>query len=166
MRDCLLLLGADLGAPAAQLAQAEERIAQRTGTVLARSRDHWTTPWGFAGEQNFLNRALLLRTELPPEDLMTVLLEIERDLGRRREKERGYASRTIDIDILLYDDLMLRTDVLEVPHRLMHQREFALSPAADVAPGMVHPGAKCSVIDLLGDLRHQVGSHAHTDART
>src|SRR5690606_12633485 len=88
----LLLLGGNTGDPTATLGLAEAMIAREAGGVLARSRDHWTEPWGFEDSRLFLNRALLMETTLPPEALMRTLLRIERELGRERGSER-YAAR-------------------------------------------------------------------------
>ncbi len=154
-RDALLLLGGNLGDPCATLTRAAELIGERTGMLVAQSRDHWTEPWGFEAEQLFLNRALIARTSLSPSDLLTALLKIEHELGRRRSGESGYTSRTIDIDILLLQDVTLSTTLLTLPHPRMHQRWFALAPSADVAPGWRHPLLGRTILELLNDLRPQ-----------
>ncbi|NUQ15281.1 MAG: 2-amino-4-hydroxy-6-hydroxymethyldihydropteridine diphosphokinase, partial [Flavobacteriales bacterium] len=113
--EVLLLLGADQGDVRATFARAEAAIDARCGTVLARSRDHWTEPWGFAGPALFLNRALLVATALSPSRLMEALLAIEQGLGRVRGGT-GYASRTLDIDILLWQDRRIDLPGVQVPH--------------------------------------------------
>ncbi len=148
----LLLLGGNTGDPTATLGLAEAMIAREAGGVLARSRDHWTEPWGFEDSRLFLNRALLMETTLPPETLMRTLLRIERELGRERGSER-YAARSIDIDILLLNGQVIGTEALTVPHPRMHERAFALEPAADIAPQWVHPLLHRTVLELLNDLR-------------
>jgi 2-amino-4-hydroxy-6-hydroxymethyldihydropteridine diphosphokinase len=114
-------------------------------------------PWGFADERLFLNQALLVDSELAPDDLMRACLEIERGLGRVRSEapagQKVYEARTIDIDVLLMGDRVIRTAVLDVPHPRMHERAFALSPAADVVPGWVHPVLRRSVLSLLHDAK-------------
>lgn len=150
--EALLLLGGNVGDPVVTLSEAEARIADRAGTVLSRSRDHWTEPWGFEDERLFLNRALILGTALDPQGLMTVLLEIESELGRTRHEARRYASRTIDIDILLIEGSIIDLPSLRVPHPRMHERRFALAPAADIAPAWVHPLLNRTVLQLLNDL--------------
>lgn len=151
--DALLLLGGNVGDPAATLRQAEVLIAQRCGEVSARSRDHWTEPWGFEDDRLFLNRAVLLRSTLGPVELLTELLAIERELGRVREATARYSARTIDIDILLIGDLVITDPRLTVPHPRMHERRFALAPAADIVPLWVHPLRGRTVLQLLFDLR-------------
>jgi 2-amino-4-hydroxy-6-hydroxymethyldihydropteridine diphosphokinase len=150
----LLLLGGDRGPVQDTLARARLLLSERAGAVLATSRDHWTEPWGFQDEALFLNKAILLRTTLSPEALLEVVLGIERDLGRVRTVEAGYGPRTIDIDILLHGGHVIDAPHLGIPHPLMHRRHFALAPAADVAPGMVHPVTGRTVLGMLDDLRN------------
>lgn len=150
--EVLLLLGADQGDVRSTFARAEEAIAARCGPVLARSRDHWTEPWGFAGPALFLNRALLIGTALAAEVLMDRLLGIERELGRVRGGE-GYASRCIDIDILLWGAERIDRPGVQVPHPRLHERAFALAPAADLLPLTVPPGRDRTLLQLLDDRR-------------
>lgn len=150
--EALLLLGGDLGDVRATLDRAIGALRKEAGTVLAVSRDHWTEPWGFAGQGLFLNRAVVLRTTLSPEGLMRTLLAIEGTLGRTRTAGQGPASRPVDIDILLMGDTVMDTPGLVLPHPRMHLRRFALAPAADVAPSAVHPVSRRTVLGLLGDL--------------
>lgn len=150
--EAILLLGGDLGDVGPTLARATGSIAERGGRVLAISRDHWTRPWGFQGEGLFLNRALRILPGRSPEELLSVLLDIEQELGRIRSGQ-GYRSRTVDIDILLWGDRVLHLPQLEIPHPRMHLRRFALAPVADVAPWAVHPVLGRTVLQLLDDLR-------------
>lgn len=154
--ESVLLIGGNAGDPPAMLARAEAIIDERIGRIVARSRDHWTEPWGFVDERLFLNRALLLRTVLEPTALLDGLLGIERALGRVRDRTVRYAPRGIDIDILLIGEAVIDLPQLQVPHPRMHQRAFALSPAADIAPNWKHPVLHRTVLQLLNDLRHPV----------
>lgn len=151
--EALLLLGGDLGDVRRTLDLATQALAAQAGTLLAQSRDHWTLPWGFQGKGLFLNRAVLLRTALSPQDLMDLMLRIEKDLGRVRSNAPGYSSRTVDIDLLSMGDTVLNTPSLVLPHPRMHERAFALAPAADVVPSAIHPLLQRSVLQLLNDLR-------------
>lgn len=155
--EALLLLGGNLGDVKGAFSVAESMIGHPTGRIgagiLARSRDHWTEPWGFSDERLFLNRALLVSTTLEPLELLGELLTIERALGRNRCEEGRYASRTIDIDILLIGDQVIDLPGLVVPHPRMHERAFALEPAADIVPEWVHPVLGRGVMEMLSDLR-------------
>lgn len=150
--ETLLLLGGDLGDVPNTLDKARTLLSRHVGEVLATSRDHWTRPWGFVGQGLFLNRAILVRTQLPPTDLLDAVLGIETRLGRVREEGKGYASRVVDIDILLYGDAQIDRPELRIPHPLMHLRRFALAPAVDIAPGFAHPGMGKSLRQLLVEL--------------
>lgn len=151
--ELLLLLGGNLGDPRTTLAAAEAALVSVLGPVVARSRDHWTEPWGFVHGALFLDRALLFRTDLGPQRVLEHALAIEHALGRERVAGEGYRARTIDIDILLVGEQVLDTPDLQVPHPRMHLRGFALAPAADIAPGMRHPVLDRTVWRLLNDLR-------------
>lgn len=152
----VLLLGGNLGEVSATLAAAERAIGERAGNIVARSRDHWTLPWGFTDDRLFLNRALLIDTDLQPRALLHLLLGIEAGLGRVRSNEPGYQARTIDIDILLFGDRIVEEEDLGIPHPRLHERAFALAPAADIVPHWSHPILHRTVLELLSDL-HRIG---------
>jgi len=131
------------------LQQAIEGIAMRVGTIVDIAPIYETPSWGFSGEA-FLNTCLLCRTFLSPEQVMLQLLQIEQELGRERmPHSKGYQSRTIDLDILFYDDEVIHTDMLTVPHPLLHQRKFVLKPLANIDDLKVHPVLKKTVAELL-----------------
>jgi 2-amino-4-hydroxy-6-hydroxymethyldihydropteridine diphosphokinase len=150
--DVILLLGGNVGEPIATLGRAEELIGERLGKVLARSRDHWTEPWGFADDRLFLNRALLISTEHEPRAVLNACLDIEHALGRKRSAAPGYTARTIDIDLLFFGDHVADEPGLHIPHPRVHERAFALGPVADIAPALLHPTLHRSVLDLLNDV--------------
>lgn len=152
--EAVLLLGGNLGDLPATFISAETLLNKRIGTVLASSRDHWTEPWGFTDERLFLNRALLVRSDLDPTALLEGVLGIERELGRVRDPAIRYSARTIDIDILLLGDRVIDLPHLQIPHPHMHERAFALAPAADISPNWTHPILHRTVLQLLNDLRH------------
>jgi 2-amino-4-hydroxy-6-hydroxymethyldihydropteridine diphosphokinase len=142
-----------MGDPRGTFALAEARIGERIGPILARSRDHWTMPWGFTDDRLFLNRALLVRTRLTPKAVMEQALAIEQEGGRVRTPGSGYAARTLDIDLLLAEDQVIDEPGLTVPHPRLHQRYFALAPLADIVPLHLHPVLHRTVLDLLNDVR-------------
>lgn len=150
--DVVLLLGGNVGEPIATLGRAEALVGERVGRVFARSRDHWTEPWGFADPRLFLNRALLVSTELGPRAALNACLDIERAMGRTRSAEPGFTARNIDIDLLFFGDQVVDEPGLHVPHPRVHERAFALGPVADIAPGLLHPTLHRTVLDLLNDV--------------
>jgi 2-amino-4-hydroxy-6-hydroxymethyldihydropteridine diphosphokinase len=149
----VILLGGNMGDPKAALDPAERAIGERIGTVLARSRDHWSPPWGFIDERLFLNRALLVRSGMSPGSLMGECLRIEREQGRVRPADGAMEARPIDIDILAVENEVIDTPTLIVPHPRLEQRRFALAPMADVWPSWPHPRSGLTVLQLLDDLR-------------
>ena len=131
-------LGSNLGNREAVLLQAIKLIDERVGQVLRRSSFIETEPWGFESEHRFLNAAVCCETALSPRQVLQATQQIERDLGKRkchatkRQKEINYQDRPIDIDILLYDDLIVDEPDLKIPHPLMHQREFVMRPLNEI----------------------------------
>jgi 2-amino-4-hydroxy-6-hydroxymethyldihydropteridine diphosphokinase len=101
--------------------------------LVARSSDYRTPPWGVTDQPPFVNAAIAVATSLPPRDLFARAVGIERALGRERSKERRWGPRTIDIDLLAYDDLVLRDEELTLPHPRLFERAFVLVPLAEIA---------------------------------
>ena len=137
MSNAYLLTGGNLGNRQKSLEQAKALIEKQCGPVLAASSLYETAAWGKTNQPAFLNQALLIETHLPPGLLLKELLQIEAACGRIR-KER-YGPRLIDIDILLYDDLVMQTGFLTIPHPRLAERRFALEPLAAIAPELLHP---------------------------
>lgn len=139
-----------MGDKVALLAEARERIGAMCGSVTAASPLYESEPWGFDADSWFVNQALELTTAINPYLLLLMLLNIERDLGRRRNgMKKGYASRPIDIDILYYDDLVADTADLVLPHPRLQERRFVLLPLCDIAPELVHPVLGLTQRELL-----------------
>lgn len=153
--EVLLSLGGNMGDVPSTMDAAIARLGERCGRVVCVSRSHITDPVGFLDDRPFLNKAVLLRTALPALELLKVCLDVERELGRDRSEVRERPGpRRIDIDLLLYGNAVAKGPDLELPHPRMTQRYFALAPAADVAPGMVHPSTGLTILELLGRLPH------------
>lgn len=152
VRDVVLLLGADLGDPVRQCAAAEQAIGERIAPVVARSRDHWTKPWGFEADTLFLNRALLLSTAIAPALLLETCLAIETSMGRERMADGSVTSRLIDIDILLIGTEVVESASLVVPHPRLALRHFALAPLCDLLPDWRHPRSRRTALQLLNAL--------------
>ena len=144
-----LALGTNIGNKRRNMITAAALLAERVGDVLALSGFYETEPWGFQSENTFLNAALQLDTSLSPIELLKATQEIEIEMGRTQKSNGAYHDRIIDIDILLYEDLVLQTPELTLPHPLMHERLFVMEPLAEIAPNVIHPVFKKPVISLL-----------------
>ena len=144
-----LALGTNIGNKRRNMITAAALLAERVGDVLALSGFYETEPWGFQSENTFLNAALQLETALSPLELLKATQEIEIEMGRTQKSNGAYHDRIIDIDILLYEDLVLQTPELTLPHPLMHERLFVMGPLAEIAPNVIHPVFKKPVISLL-----------------
>ena len=143
-----IALGSNLGDKQAYLDQAVQKLSQARGCAVETVSDFIITPpYGGVEQDDFLNGALKLRTLLPPQELLDLLHEIEADAHRKREIHWG--PRTLDLDILLYDDLVLDSPELHIPHIEMHKRDFVLKPLAKIAPWVRHPIYQKTVAQLL-----------------
>ena len=126
-------LGSNLGDKEWNLSEAIRLIGEKVGEVLRQSSFIETEPWGFESENRFLNAVILCQTTKTPREVLEITQQIERDMGRRQKSVSiGYADRTIDIDILLYDDLTIDEPDLKIPHPLMYQRDFVMRPLKEI----------------------------------
>ncbi len=139
MARAFIALGANLGRPGVQVQRALELLALLPQSWLVKhSRLYSSSPVGFADQPDFVNAVAELETRLSPDALMESLFAIEALLGRMRTFKN--APRTLDLDLLLYDDLIVRSPDLILPHPRMHERAFVLVPLAEIAPDAVIPG--------------------------
>lgn len=150
MQHIYLSMGSNLGRREEHLKRALDLIRERVGQPESLSRIYETEAWGFSSSSNFYNCCISLRSDLAPQPLMERLLEIEQDMGRRREG-KGYSDRIIDIDLLLYGDSCINTPGLTVPHPSMAQRKFVLAPLAEIAGRVVHPVSGKDILSMLGE---------------
>lgn len=126
-------LGSNLGERERYVAEAVARIGERVGQVVRQSSLYVTEPWGFRSVHPFVNAVVCCQTSLTPRQLLCATQQIERELGRRHKSHDGaYEDRTIDIDILLYDDLRVDEPDLQIPHPLMYEREFVMQPLREI----------------------------------
>jgi 2-amino-4-hydroxy-6-hydroxymethyldihydropteridine diphosphokinase len=143
-------IGSNLGDREENLRRAVELLSAEEGIdVIAVSEVRETEPVGPVEQDPFLNGAVRIETDLAPRELLERLLAVEQRLGRVREERWG--PRTIDLDLLLYDDVSVDEPGLTVPHPRLHERRFALEPLADLAPSLKIPG-KGSISALLAEL--------------
>lgn len=137
-KSVFLSIGSNLGKREFLLQKAIFEIGKKIGEITQVSNVYETPSWGFdAGK--FLNACLEIRTLLTPDELLCQILAIEASLGRERTKEKGYQSRTLDIDIIYYEKEIISTEHLTVPHPKMQDRKFILKPLVDISPQFYHP---------------------------
>jgi len=148
MKIIFLGIGTNLGNRGKNLEQAVARIGQSIGRVLISSSIFQTEPWGFQSEKDFLNMAVKIETELAPHVLLEKIQAIESVMGRVRGPEH-FSSRLIDIDILLYDDIIIDEENLKIPHALLQERRFVLVPLCEIAHTLIHPVLKKTIEELL-----------------
>lgn len=149
-----LALGSNLGDRHLNLQLAVGMIAYRIGPIKCISSLVETPAMDFEGG-DFYNACLGVETALPPEEVLNILLEIEVFLGRKKRKGDGYQSRAIDLDLLLYDEFILSSDVLSIPHPRMLDRNFVLAPLAEIASNHIHPLAKKNIRELYQNCTDQ-----------
>lgn len=123
--------------------------------VLRTSKWYETAPWKMEDAPDFINLVAEVETLLSPEDLLELCLSIERKLGRRRDQRVGYASRTIDLDLLLYGDAVVQKPYLVVPHPGLADRKFVIQPLCDLVPAYRHPVLGRTLAELYADCLDQ-----------
>ena len=159
----IVLTGCNIEPKQELLIRAAEMLHQRVGRVVAHSDIHYSEAWGFEADELFANMALELQTTLEPLEVLDLTQAIEQELGRDRAKEKvakavsgeRYGSRTMDIVLMFYDDEVIQSERLTIPHPLMQEREFALRPMAEIAPERLHPTLGRSIKQMLEDIEKE-----------
>jgi 2-amino-4-hydroxy-6-hydroxymethyldihydropteridine diphosphokinase len=147
MNIVFLQLGSNLGDRELLLQNAIVSIEEIVGEVVKKSKVYESTPWRVEGQENYLNQILKVKTKLQADNVLIKILEIEKNLGSLKLEKWG--ERLIDIDIIFYNDFIIETAELCVPHKHMHERLFVLTPLYDIAPDVVHPKYNKTVDELL-----------------
>jgi 2-amino-4-hydroxy-6-hydroxymethyldihydropteridine diphosphokinase len=147
MNQVFLQLGSNLGEREHLLFSATTLINDKIGNVVSKSKVYESTPWRVEGQENYLNQIVKIDTEFTPELTLQFALEIEEKLGRVRIEKWG--ERLIDIDIIFFNDEIIETSDLCIPHKHMHERNFVLEPLNEIASDYMHPKYKKTIAELL-----------------
>lgn len=151
MHTAYVAFGSNIGEKESYIKRALEKIEERGMKIIKVSSIYETEPYGVLDQDSFLNGVVKIETNLTPEDLIGELLNIEKQLDRVRERRWG--PRTIDLDIIFYDDLIINEKDLIIPHKDMENREFVLKPLCDIDENFIHPVLKKSVRELYDRLK-------------
>lgn len=147
-------LGTNLGNKKENLERAIKQINEQIGRIISRSSFYDTTPWGFQSENRFLNAVVKVETNLTPEKLLDITQTLEKQAGRTGKTDaQGYSDRLIDIDILFFNNIILKNELLEIPHPQIQKRDFVLLPLVEIAPDLRHPVLHRTMRDLLQQLQ-------------
>ena len=148
-----LSLGSNIGDRLGYVQQAASILGTTKDIrIIATSSFYETEPWQMDSPNWFVNAIVQISTSLTPEELLIVINRIESQLGRERCEKREYTDRTIDIDILFYDDKIMNTEKLTIPHKFFHRRACMLVPMLEIAQDFVHPLFKKTISELYDEL--------------
>lgn len=164
MSRVVLLTGSNAPQSESVLHRTAQILARRIGSLECASQIYYSEPWGFHSERMFANQALLFTTTLSPVEVLDEALGAEQEVGRDRAQEQveksltgeRYASREVDVDVMFYDDEVINTPRLMVPHPLLHVREFALQPLCEVMADYRHPVLGRELKDIYEELKGAV----------
>ena len=157
MNNAYLLIGGNLGDRLANLNNAIQKIELHCGKIISSSAIYETAAWGFTEQPPFFNQALQVKTALSATELMQQLLSIELSLGRERLLPLG--PRTIDLDIIYFNNEIIQNDIVSIPHPRMEQRNFVLIPLNEIAPTYLHPVLNIPTSTLLKQCKDE--SHVY-----
>ena len=148
MSKVVLLIGGNLGNRYDNIIKTCDLIESNIGDIIKKSKIYETEAWGFESEKSFLNQVLIVNSNYTPQQCLNKINKIEEQLGRVRGSEK-WISRTMDIDILFYNNEVINTDDLTIPHKHISERLFTLKPLNDLLPDYIHPVNKNTVSELL-----------------
>jgi len=148
MHKIFLSAGGNLNNTKKKFEQLFSLLQDKVGKIILQSSYYQSDAWEFESEHPFINVALCLQTELSPFELLKVTQSIEKELGRTEKTKTFYQDRTMDIDIIFYDNEIIKTQNLEIPHPKMQMRNFVLVPLSEIAPNFVHPVLKKDIASI------------------
>lgn len=148
MHKITILLGSNQGNRKELIMKAIQLLEIKLGKCQKVSSIYESETWGFEADTAFLNQVLMFDSPLKPEEILQIGLDAEKELGRTRN-EGGYASRTMDIDLLFYDNQIIEEENLQIPHPRLHLRRFTLEPLVEIMPSFIHPRLKKDMRELL-----------------
>jgi 2-amino-4-hydroxy-6-hydroxymethyldihydropteridine diphosphokinase len=151
-----LLIGTNLGNKFKNLEYACNELHTNAGYLFKVSSIYRSDAWGYASDNYFLNAAVCLQTQLSPIKLLDVTKEIEKNCGRKEKTSASYQDRILDIDILLYEDVICNSAILSIPHPRFHLRRFTLKPLAEIAPDVIAPTFDKNISMLLKECSDQI----------
>ena len=149
MNTVYLQLGSNIGKREQLLSNAADKISERIGKVHVRSKVYESTPWRVDGQGKYLNQIIKVKTLLSSQETLAFILKIETELGRVRIEKWG--ERLIDIDIIFFNNEIIETPTLCIPHKYMHERNFVLAPLNEIAPDIIHPKYNKTVTELFNE---------------
>ncbi len=148
-KEVFISLGSNLGDRLTNLESAMQAIQANVGVVIRKSSIYETKPWGNVDQPDFFNQVIMIHTDKPAKDCLSLLLTIEKQMGRKREERWG--ARIIDLDLLYSDGDIIKTEQLTLPHPAIPQRRFVLVPLVEIASDFIHPELKINQGQLLAD---------------
>ena len=151
MNTVYIQLGSNIGERKSYIAKSMEQIEENIGKIIIESSIFETIPWGNENQNNFLNSVIKINTTLDAFRVLKKSQEIENNLGRERVEKWG--ERTIDIDILFYNNEIINTTKLNIPHPFIQKRKFVLVPLSEIAPNYIHPTLKKNISTLLSECK-------------
>ncbi|TAJ15079.1 2-amino-4-hydroxy-6-hydroxymethyldihydropteridine diphosphokinase [Marinilabiliaceae bacterium JC017] len=151
MDQVILLLGGNLGDVNGTFQKAISLIEEFVGSIVKQSATYQSSAWGFDADELFLNQVIEVKTNLSPNEVLEITQGLEIELGRQTKTGTEYQSRPIDIDLLFFNDYIIETPVLTIPHPRLHQRKFTLMPLQDHWSLMLHPIFGKNMKELLMD---------------
>ena len=161
MNSAYLLIGGNLGNRIENLTKAISAIEKDIGKIIKISTIYQTASWGITDQPDFLNQVLLVTTKFSAAETMQIILSVENKMGRIRTLKN--ASRIIDIDILFFNDEIINSRLLTIPHPEIQNRKFVLIPLNEIAPQLLHPVFKQSIQNLLSTSKDKLEVKPLTD---